>query len=81
MMIGFGISEVNFSISGVLFVVTSIDLSWVQKKENSDDCFGCRDDGDEMTFDGEVISFDSSASEFQKKVRRQASYMESLAMR
>ncbi len=72
-MIGTG-AEI-FAIAGTFFVVTSFVSSGVQKKENSDDCLRCRDDGDEVTFDGEAISFDSSASEFQKKESSETSFI------
>ncbi len=47
-----------------------------QKKEYSDGSdFGCGDVRDVVTFDGEAISFDSSASEFQKKDRSERSFV------
>ncbi len=78
-MIGSGISAMNFSNSGAFFIAISFISSGSQKKENSETCFR---NGDVETFVGEVISFVSSASEFQKKRGwRWVSYEESLAMR
>ncbi len=75
MMIGFGISEVNLMISGAFFVAILFVSSGSQKKENLEIDFGCGDDGDRVTFDGEAISFDSAASEFQKKDRSEMSFI------
>ncbi len=69
MMIGFGFSAENFLTLGALFVATSFVSSGSQKKENSDSSFRSGDVGEVVTFDGDAISFVSSASGFQKKDR------------
>ncbi len=61
-MIGTGTGAANFATSGMVFMVTSSDSSWVQKKVYSESDFGRRDDGD-----GEAILCVSSASGIQKK--------------
>ncbi len=72
MMIFFDIGEVNFSTEGAFFVATSLVSLGSQKKENLETCFGSRDVG---TFVGEVTSFTSSASEFQKKERLEMGFV------
>ncbi len=67
MTIGFGFSAANFLTGGVFLVATSFDSSGSQKKDNSNSDFRCTDKVE--TFDGEAISFDSSASGIQKKDR------------
>ncbi len=74
-MIGFGTGAVNFSTSGTVFVATS-SASWgVQKKESSEMRFGIGDVDDVGNFDGEAISFDSSASGIQKNDRSETSFV------
>ncbi len=72
-MIGFGISAVNFSTRGSFFVVTSLVFSGSQKKDNSG--FRCRDADEIETFNGEAISFLSSASGIQKKDRSETDFV------
>ncbi len=69
MMIGFGISEVNFATEGLFFVAISFASLDSQKKENSDSSFGHGDDGDALILVREAISFMFSASGIQKKDR------------
>ncbi len=69
MMIRIGTGAVNFSTEGVFFVATSFTSSDSQKKVNSDSEFRCGDVGVAVTFFGEVTSFVSSTSGFQKKER------------
>ncbi len=67
-VIGFGFSVVNFATGGSFFVATSFVSPGSQKKvylEDSD--FRCRDVEDAVNFIGEVTSFVSLASGFQKK--------------
>ncbi len=75
MMIGFGISVVNFATGGTFFVVTSFASSGSQKKVYSDSSFGSRDDEDAVNFDGDVTSFVSSALGIQKKERSEMSFI------
>ncbi len=65
----------NFATEGSFFIATSFVSSGSQKKVYSEVDFGCRDDGDEVTFVREAISFDSSASEFQKKESSEMSFI------
>ncbi len=74
MIIGFGISAVNFATSGAFFVATSFDSSGSQKKENSESGFGCRDAIDAVIFDRDATSLVSSASGFQKKERSETGF-------
>ncbi len=74
-MIGFGFGVENFSISGVLFVVTSFASLGSQKKENSETGFRSEDVGDVVIFIGEASWFESLASEFQKKERSEMDFI------
>ncbi len=73
--IGFGTGAENFLNSGAFFIAISFISSGTQKKENSESDFGRRDDRDGVTFDGEAISFMSSASGFQKKDRSEMDFI------
>ncbi len=73
MTIGFGFSAANFPTGGVFFVVTSFDSSGSQKKDNLNSDFRCTDKVE--TFDGEAISFDSSALGIQKKERSETDFV------
>ncbi len=76
-MIGFRISVVNFATGGRFFVATSFILlaSGSQKKEYSDDWFGCRDVVDVEILDGEATLFMFSASGIQKKERSEMGFI------
>ncbi len=75
-MIVFGIGVVNLVTLGALFVMTSFASSGSQKKEYSVSSFRCGDDEDAETFNREVISFVSSASGSQKKVRSEMGFVQ-----
>ncbi len=55
--------------------MTSFDSSGSQKKENSEEGFGCGDTGDVVNFDRDATSFFSSASGLQKKDRSEMSFI------
>ncbi len=74
-MIGFVFSVVNFSMSGELFESISLVSLDSQKKDNSNSDFRCRDADEVVTFDGEAISFNSSASGIQKKDRSETDFV------
>ncbi len=75
MMIGIGTGAENFATGGSFFVAISSASSGVQKKENSDSDFRCRNVGEEETFIDDVISFVSPASGFQKNERSETGFM------
>ncbi len=66
MTIGFGTDVENFAMSYVLFDSIAFVFLDSQKKDNSDDWFDNGDNGNEVTFDGEIFSFVSLVSGFQK---------------
>ncbi len=75
MMIGFGISGVNFVTEGSFFVVTSFVSSGSQKKVYSEVDFGCRHVEDAVIFDEEMTWFVFLASGFQRKDRSETSFI------
>ncbi len=66
MTMGFSFNVVNSAISYVLFDSIAFVFLDSQKNDNSDNWFGNGDDGNEVTFGGEVFSFVSLVSGFQK---------------